>query len=277
MPLDITKLQSYTQPVLAKAETFFSKPTMSAIVPIGGPKLAFVSDCGGWFCTPPPRKRGIMPFKIYRRAALAPLVALTSLGAFAQTGATKTQTVILVVKGESHVLQTTAKTVSELLQEQRVTLAESQRTSVALTATLTEGMQVSIEAKPTSTKPTPAKAVTAKSEPARGTLSSRGALGSLSRYEGKRVLTLTATGYGPGENGAWGNKTSLGTRVRYGVVAVDPRVIPLRTRLYVEGYGECVAEDTGSAIKGMRIDLAFESDRVANQYGRRRVRVVILD
>jgi 3D (Asp-Asp-Asp) domain-containing protein len=230
-----------------------------------------------------------MPFKTYLRSALAPLVVLTSLAAFAQTGATKSQTVILVINGESHVLQTTARTVSELLQEQHVTLSESQQASVPLTSSLTEGMQVSIQPKtttakaqtvtaPTKVTETKAKAkVEVKKEPSRGVLSSRGTLGNLSRYEGKRVLTLTATGYGPGENGPWGDRTALGTRVRYGIVAVDPRVIKLGTRLYVEGYGECVAEDTGGAIKGMRIDLAFGSDRVANQYGRRRVRVVILD
>ena len=92
-----------------------------------------------------------------------------------------------------------------------------------------------------------------------------------------KSLILKATGYGPGENGPWGDRTFLGTKVGYGTVAVDPKVIPLRTRLWVQGYGFCVAMDTGSTIKGMRIDLAFNSDRVANQYGRRRVRVVILD
>ena len=226
-----------------------------------------------------------MPFTIYTRSVAATLVALTSLVAFAQTGATKMQTVILMIKGENHVLRTSASTVSELLQEQKLTLAEDQKISVPVTSPLTEGMQVSIEPKvaPASAlkaTPAPMKVVApAKKETAasRSTLSSRGNLGSLSHYEGKRVLTLTATGYGPGENGQWGNRTFMNTRVRYGVVAVDPRVIKLGTRLYVEGYGECRAEDTGGAIKGMRIDLAFNSDRVANQYGRRKVRVVILD
>ncbi|WP_309719001.1 3D domain-containing protein [Armatimonas sp.] len=225
-----------------------------------------------------------MPFTTYTRSVAATLVVLTSLVAFAQTGATKVQTVILMIKGENHVLRTSALTVSQLLQEQKLTLTEDQKISVPLTAPLSEGMQVSIESKSPANAPkvapTPMKVVApAKKETAasRGALSSRGTLGSLSRYEGKRVLTLTATGYGPGENGQWGDRTFMNTRVRYGVVAVDPRVIKLGTRLYVEGYGECRAEDTGGAIKGMRIDLAFNSDRVANQYGRRKVRVVILD
>lgn len=229
-----------------------------------------------------------MPFKTYTRTAIATLAALTSVVAFAQSGASKTHTVILLVKGESHVLRTTAKTVGALLQEQNVALTEQLQVSAPLTTPITEGMQVSLEAKvspepkaapavASPKPPAPTKAAAPTKEAARGILSSRGVLGNLSRYEGKRVLTLTATGYGPGENGRWGNRTTLGTRVRYGVVAVDPRVIKLGTRLYVEGYGECVAEDTGGAIKGMRIDLAFNSDSVANQYGRKRVRVVILD
>ncbi|MCX6366534.1 MAG: 3D domain-containing protein [Armatimonadetes bacterium] len=226
-----------------------------------------------------------MPFTTHTRPVAATLVALTSLVAFAQTSATRVQTVILTIKGENHVLRTSAPTVSQLLQEQNLTLTEDQKISVPLNTPLSEGMQVAIESKaapasapkaaPASMKVVaPAKKETAVS---RGTLSSRSSLGSLSRYEGKRVLTLMATGYGPGENGPWGNRTFMNTRVRFGVVAVDPRVIKLGTRLYVEGYGECRAEDTGGAIKGMRIDLAFDSDRVANQYGRRKVRVVILD
>lgn len=233
-----------------------------------------------------------MPFTTYTRTVATTLVAMTSLVAFAQTGATKTQTVILAVNGENFILRTKATTVAELLQEQQALLSAPQTVlngpllpSADPTTPITEGLQIAMLPKTTPVSASkkalaPIKVVKAtetQKAANRGTLSSRSALGNLSRYEGKRVLTLTATGYGPGENGPWGNRTKLGTRVRYGVVAVDPRVIKLGTRLYVEGYGECVAEDVGGAIKGMRIDLAFNSDRVANQYGRRRVRVVILD
>ena len=90
-------------------------------------------------------------------------------------------------------------------------------------------------------------------------------------------LVLEATGYGPGENGPWGDRTALGTKVGYGTVAVDPKVIPLRSRLWVEGYGFCVALDTGSAIKGMKIDLGYNDDVTANQYGRKKIKVIVLD
>ena len=96
------------------------------------------------------------------------------------------------------------------------------------------------------------------------------------RVEGKRLLTLTATGYGPGENGQWGDKTKLETFVGYGTVAVDPRVIPLRTRLWVEDYGFCIALDVGGAIKGLRIDLGHDTDEAAALVGRVRRKVLVL-
>jgi len=103
------------------------------------------------------------------------------------------------------------------------------------------------------------------------TLASRSSLG------GRRILELTATAYGPGGNGPWGMQTTMGIRPRFGIVAVDPRIIPLGTKLYVEGYGPALAADTGSAIKGMRIDLFYPSDRQASNYGRKKVRIMIMD
>jgi 3D (Asp-Asp-Asp) domain-containing protein/murein DD-endopeptidase MepM/ murein hydrolase activator NlpD len=97
------------------------------------------------------------------------------------------------------------------------------------------------------------------------------------KVEGTQLLTLEATGYGPGENGQWGDRTFLGTKVGYGTVAVDPKIIPLRTHLWVEGYGFCIALDTGSAIKGMKIDLGHDSDAEAATVGRKKLRVLILD
>ena len=62
----------------------------------------------------------------------------------------------------------------------------------------------------------------------------------------------------------------------YGVVAVDPRVIPLKSLVYVEGYGFAIAADTGGAIKGKRIDLCYPSRAMAKRFGRRNVRVHLL-
>ncbi|QGP92016.1 3D domain protein [Neomoorella glycerini] len=73
-----------------------------------------------------------------------------------------------------------------------------------------------------------------------------------------------------------GNRTATGIWPYRGIVAVDPRVIPLGTRLYVEGYGYAVAQDTGGLIKGNRIDIFVDSEAEAIQWGRRPVTVRIL-
>ena len=70
--------------------------------------------------------------------------------------------------------------------------------------------------------------------------------------------------------------TPVGQLVHFGVVAVDPGVIPLGTRLYVEGYGYATAGDTGRAIKGDRIDVFFESERDCDRWGRRYTKVYVL-
>jgi 3D (Asp-Asp-Asp) domain-containing protein len=91
------------------------------------------------------------------------------------------------------------------------------------------------------------------------------------------VLSMSATGYtaDPAENGG-SSRTATGLRIGKGVAAVDPRYIPLGTRLYIEGYGYAIAADTGRAIKGHRIDLGFDSKRDSNRLGRRKVQVHIL-
>ena len=91
-----------------------------------------------------------------------------------------------------------------------------------------------------------------------------------------RVITMRATAYTYGENGAWGNVTATGEKVRYGYVAVDPSVIPLGTRLYIEGYGYAVAKDTGGSIKGNRIDLFFNTKGECYRFGVRNVKVYVL-
>lgn len=73
-----------------------------------------------------------------------------------------------------------------------------------------------------------------------------------------------------------GNKTATGIMPRRGVIAVDPRVIPLGSQLYVEGYGLGVAADTGGVIKGKRIDIFLESKSECLEWGRRKVTVYLL-
>jgi uncharacterized protein YabE (DUF348 family) len=98
-------------------------------------------------------------------------------------------------------------------------------------------------------------------------------------YRFSRELTLSATGYTAGkESNPDGNGyTYTGMKAVRGVVAVDPRVIPLYTRLYIEGYGPAIAGDIGGAIKGNRIDLCFDSLQEALNWGRRDATVYILN
>ena len=94
-----------------------------------------------------------------------------------------------------------------------------------------------------------------------------------------KSLTVTATAYDPGPeaNGAGNVGTTVtGERARFGIAAVDPKVIPLKSLLYVEGYGPALAADVGGDIKGRRIDLCFNSTGEANDFGRRKTRVYLL-
>lgn len=90
------------------------------------------------------------------------------------------------------------------------------------------------------------------------------------------VYNMEATAYLPTDGGGNGI-TASGMVARRGVVAVDTDVIPLGTRLYIPGYGEAIAADTGGAIYGERIDLCMESYGEAMQFGRRDVTVYVLD
>jgi len=98
-------------------------------------------------------------------------------------------------------------------------------------------------------------------------------------FSGRRVVTMSATWYDPYHDGSSNHgRTFSGLLGGYGVVAVDPRFVPIGTRLYIEGYGYAIAADTGGAIKGNRIDLAIDSQHdVRNIKDMRHVKVHILD
>lgn len=92
------------------------------------------------------------------------------------------------------------------------------------------------------------------------------------RLHFSRAYDMVATGYT-----YTGYNTASGIPPSPGVAAVDPRVIPLGTRLYVEGYGKVTALDTGGDIKGNRIDLFYETENQALRWGARRTKVYVLD
>lgn len=119
-------------------------------------------------------------------------------------------------------------------------------------------------------------------------LNHKTARGDVIRY--KNVLDMRATAYtasykdtgkGPGDPGF--GITASGMAVRKGIIAVDPKVIPLGTKVYVEvagdtpDYGYAVAADTGGAIKGDLIDLYYDEQGYVDRWGVKRVKVYILN
>ena len=89
------------------------------------------------------------------------------------------------------------------------------------------------------------------------------------------IVLFEATGYSY-NCGNGDGVTATGTVPRPGVISVDPRVIPLRTELWIDGYGYERAEDTGGVIKGHKLDLFFETEDEAWAWGRRMVRVEVI-
>ncbi len=86
---------------------------------------------------------------------------------------------------------------------------------------------------------------------------------------GEQTLTVSSTGY------VLRGRTASGLPTAWGIVAVDPSVIPLGTRLTIPGYGEGVAADTGGAVRGATIDLWFPTVAQAQAWGRRTVTITL--
>lgn len=131
--------------------------------------------------------------------------------------------------------------------------------------------------------PVPSKNVTAPS--AKGTSFSSDTGSTINGMRYKKKITMQATAYStsPSENGGYG-VTATGKTLKHGMVAVDPNVIPLGSKVYVEStdgswvYGVASAEDTGGAIKGNKIDLCYEGSVASvRAFGRRTCNVYILE
>ncbi len=120
-------------------------------------------------------------------------------------------------------------------------------------------------------------------------------------YQYEEVLTVNATAYCPGTPGSGcpidgrgasrctgfynDGYTFSGARAVAGdgsrnnphIIAVDPAVIPLQSLVYIEGFGFARAEDTGGAIKGLKIDVLFDRHADALDFGRRQVKLYLLE
>jgi 3D (Asp-Asp-Asp) domain-containing protein len=86
-----------------------------------------------------------------------------------------------------------------------------------------------------------------------------------------KTITVESTAYT-----FTGNKTATGLTPRQGIIAVDPRVIAMGSKVYVEGYGYAIAADTGGDIKGNRVDVFFTNLRQCIDWGRKPVRIHVL-
>lgn len=97
-----------------------------------------------------------------------------------------------------------------------------------------------------------------------------------SRHNGRRELWVTASGYSAYDPGN-SHYTTTGTLLKKGIIAVDPELIPLGTRLYIPGYGEAFAGDVGSGIRGNKIDIAFDTREEALNFGRQTIAIYIAE
>jgi len=89
---------------------------------------------------------------------------------------------------------------------------------------------------------------------------------------------FVATGYSANDSvQGTNNITATGKEVHEGIVAVDPKIIPLGTEIEIKGIGTFIAEDTGGKIKGNRIDIFFNSKDEAKKFGKKDIWVRILD
>ncbi|MED3951991.1 LysM peptidoglycan-binding domain-containing protein [Priestia aryabhattai] len=143
--------------------------------------------------------------------------------------------------------------------------------TIYINQVLQVGGQAAAQAKPST--PSPAT----PSTPSTSTPAPAPAQESKSVSKEITVEATAYTAYCAGCSGITATGIDLRSNPNRKVIAVDPRVIPLGSRVYVEGYGEAIAGDTGGAIKGTRVDLFMASQSSALNWGRKTVKLQILD
>ncbi len=101
----------------------------------------------------------------------------------------------------------------------------------------------------------------------------------IEEIESLEIYSMEATAYTDdiASQGKWLGQTATGVKPEKGVVAVDPKVIPLGTKLYITGYGKAIAGDTGGAIKGNKIDLFLPNRGDCMRFGRQKVKVRVVE
>jgi len=228
---------------------------------------------------------------------------------------TQSDRVKFVYPNGERVVSTEARTVRKVLQQQDVDLSRYTRTFPSLDSRIVDGLSIFLyedsklsEASetPDPNQETTTRTIYTRSLPKDRELVVRGSAkgkntdlkafedttarivyrggpkfkaDKIDRLVQEQTMAMLATGYSahPKSTAPYDDGFSaLGLPAGYGLVAVDPQVIPLGTRLYVEGYGYAIAADVGGGIDGRQIDLCFDSHQDALNFGRRWVKVHIL-
>lgn len=148
--------------------------------------------------------------------------------------------------------------------------------AIYINQVLQVGGQAAAQAKPSTPSPA-APSRPSTSAPSTSTPAPAPAQESKSVSKEITVEATAYTAYCAGCSGITATGIDLRSNPNRKVIAVDPRVIPLGSRVYVEGYGEAIAGDTGGAIKGTRVDLFMASQSSALNWGRKTVKLQILD
>ena len=184
--------------------------------------------------------------------------------------------VILQTRNAKQHLEEVTRTLATREHELRDLADEAARSTVALERTRAQrasylaalSTQRRLNAAAVSSLQQQAQEVEARAQQLAALAASRGGSGGPAPTVGA-TLTVVATGY------SLSGSTATGAPAGWGVVAVDPSVIPLGTRMTIPGYGEAVAADTGSAVQGSTIDLWFPSPAEAAAWGRQSVTITL--
>jgi 3D (Asp-Asp-Asp) domain-containing protein len=201
--------------------------------------------------------------------------ALNSLDSLNRLADQDRLVIIQTRKARQH-LETVTRTLASRQRELRDLTDEAARSTVALEQTRAQraaylvalSTQRRLNAAAVSSLQQQAQAVEARARQLAALAASRNGSGG-SATTGGQTLTVLATGY------SLSGSTATDAPTGWGVVAVDPSVIPLGTRMTIPGYGEGVAADTGSAVQGTAIDLWFPSPAEAAAWGRRSVTITL--
>lgn len=170
----------------------------------------------------------------------------------------RTVPVVIEYNGNKETVYTNRPTVGEVMEAHGY-VGSDYEISEAADAAVVTGMTILVKDAPVAPAPTVQTVTTTYGEMTYSSL-----------------ISMEATAYLPCDGDGAGI-TATGIAAGYGIVAVDPSVIPLGTRLYIPGYGTALAADTGGAIRGNKIDLCMESYGEAMRFGRRSVEVYILN